>query len=149
RNDQRKRRCLVLRVQRVDGRHRLDRLRSTPYLGNERDRGGGRVTDLDELHGEGLEGRSGAATAATRRHPRGSNQSRDRLARGGSEWRHPRVLLLGISAAGARRRPVIRYDPDSWRSPEPAVLSSMDRGESARGQRNRARIAQVAAKLIA
>ena len=77
-HDQRQRRRMVLRLQCIDGRRRLDRVRSAAHARQQRDRRGCGTADLDGVHGEGAQGRArNAAQAAGRRHhARGSMRIR-------------------------------------------------------------------------
>ena len=71
RHDQRERRRVVLRLQRVDGRRRVDRLRPAEDARHQRDRRRRRAADLDQLHAARAEGRAGEAA---RRRPTASSR---------------------------------------------------------------------------
>jgi hypothetical protein len=66
RHDERERRRLVLRIQRGDGRSRVDRLRSAEDAGRERDRRERGSAHLDFVHGEGAQGHEGSQPADAR-----------------------------------------------------------------------------------
>ena len=160
-HDQRERRRVVLRLQRVDGRRGVDRLRPAEDARHQRDRRRGRAADLDQLHAARAEGRAGKAAGHARRRDLGAHQRRLRPARRLEQ--RQRVLLRRVSAA--RPRGDARAGDPGPRGAgraRPAVLAASEwdqRGSSpvrgrpfvpdGRAAHNRVRIAQVAAKLIA
>ena len=122
-DDQRQRRRLVLRLQCVDGRGRLDRLRPAADARQQRDRRGCGVADLDDVHGQGAQGRARNAAQAAGRSRRRAHQCGFRLARNRRPRRHPRIFFLGIHAAQERRRTGHRRRARAARGPQSAVLS--------------------------
>src|SRR5882672_1497406 len=89
RHDQRLYRCLVQRLSADLGHRRLGRLRSAEKTRPRRDRLGHGAPDLDELHGQSAEGRSGDVSAEPRgsRHRQGQRE-RPAIAR----WKTRAVL---------------------------------------------------------
>ncbi len=103
--------------------HRVDRIRHAGLAGRERDGQPGGTAHVDDVHGEGAQGRAGIGARASRGHRRAGHRPGDRDAGARRPKQDDRVLLPG-SAPGKRRggRGEPRLGPAARRGQEPDLL---------------------------